>query len=270
MGRAKKNEPEGKAQETKVVDVKTTIRAEIDALVNERNECAEFGEHRAVKKKDKDIAEKVSSYNSRAEEDYFKTLLAKKNPLLEAAKMLRYEGIKASERKQDDGSTKMVVDKASRTIDPLTLHKKSEKGIGVDKGWNSHVEALNCILTARRAVELGIDPAEVIKNYKMAEEAIAIVDAFLRDDDPTKLDKNEFDKWLKEYIQDLVNKMTGVGEVTESMVNYLLSIYSRKSSKADLEVACSAHKYMRQYMLEICNAAATGNPFSISYKAKQR
>lgn len=268
MGRKKNDEQVQAVQEQAnvTVDMLTVIKSEIEALVSERNECAEFGEHKAVKKLDRKIAEKVGDYNTRAEKDCFDALLKEDNPMLAAAKMLKFVGIKASEKKQEDGSAKMVIEAASRAIDPLSLHKKSDDGIGIDKKWEDSVEALNCLLTMRRAVELGLSTDGIIKNYKMSDEALTKVEAYLQDDDPTKLDKNAFDGFLRSEVQDVVDKMTGVGEVTDKMVNYLLSIYSRKNTKAELSIACATHKYMRQYMLDICNAAATGNVFSVSYK----
>ena len=51
-------------------------------------------------------------------------------------------------------------------------------------------------------------------------------------------------------------------------VNFLLSVYSRKSRKA-LTVTCANHKYMRGYVMEICHRIVTGATYDIDFKMKK-
>ena len=48
-------------------------------------------------------------------------------------------------------------------------------------------------------------------------------------------------------------------------VNFLLSVYSRKSRKA-LTVSCANHKYLRGYIAEICHRIVTGKSYEVDYK----
>ena len=67
-------------------------------------------------------------------------------------------------------------------------------------------------------------------------------------------------------LQSVVNAMIGEEyKVLSHDVAFLTSVYSRKNRKA-LTVTCANHKYMRQYMAEICHRIVCGLRYDVEYK----
>ena len=74
---------------------------------------------------------------------------------------------------------------------------------------------------------------------------------------------------LLKTLQRIVTAMIGPEyKATSHDVNFLMSVYSRKSRKA-LTVACANHKYLRQYMMEVCNHIVTKTPYSVDYRKQK-
>ncbi len=48
-----------------------------------------------------------------------------------------------------------------------------------------------------------------------------------------------------------------------------MSVYSRKNRKA-LTVTCANHKYMRGYVMEICNRIITDKAYEVDYKKSNK
>ena len=120
------------------------------------------------------------------------------------------------------------------------------------------VEKFNMLLTAQKAVDLGINPKEINDSYAMSEIAKG-----------WDLGKNPASKTnILKTLRGIVTAMLGeefANKVTSHDVNFLLSVYSRKSRKA-LTVTCANHKYMRGYVMEICHRVVTDKGYEVDYK----
>lgn len=264
---AKKNESNQKTDYTKVKD---KAFAEIQKLVEKRNQALKAGAYNLISKEngiDDKIDEQVKLYTDAAEKEVFKTLSEKKKPFVEAAKMLTFTTVKVQEKKDDNKKPVTVINSIERAIDPKRLQDYVGSNIGASEQWVALIEKLNFLLTSRRAVELGIDPTTISQNYKMSEEADKITALLF---DAKKYDKATADDILKGDLETAINAMIGgKKEVPSVLVNYLLMIYTKKSNKEALKVACANHNKMRAYCMEICHAILTGKMPTIEYKIKK-
>lgn len=269
---AKKTITTKPATDNKAADPKKVILDELKKYVAEYNDAGDFAEFARMKKLDEQIAEKVSKYTEIREAETFAELLKAENPLKAAAEMLRFQTVKVKDEKLKTGGTVRVIDpEATKPIDALKLHNKAVDGIGVDKEWHYMIQRLNLELTARRAIELGLDPKKVRDSYAMDEVAKEF-EGFCEDKATGKGKELNFKKAnenLKANMQKCVDAMIGKGyTVTPQLVNYLLAIFTRKDNAKSLSVTAAKHQYMRQYMLEVCNAVMTGTEITLNYKAK--
>lgn len=201
----------------------------------------------------------VNKYTAISRDECFAALRATEDPMLEAVKQLVYPTIRIIDKDgKKDGSElpKTYIDDSEKFIDLLRLHKFIDGGIGADKQWAYRIEKLNFLLTAQKAVDLGIDPKSINDSYAMNDISKAI-----------DLGNNPTSKTnLLKTIQSIVTAMVGEGyKATSHDVNFLMSIYSRKNRKA-LTVTCANHKYMRQYMAEICHRIVFGKSYNLDYK----
>lgn len=243
-------------------------REAIDRLVQQRNESAEFSEFKVMKKLDEKISEELVKFSTASENECFRKLKACENPMLEACKVLRFDVLKVREQKQEGGAAILVVETVTKAIDPLRLHKQTRDGIGANKSWPIMVEKLNCLLTARKAAELGKNPKEVFDCYAMSDAA-KTYESFRTsgESDGSAYDKNAADERLLQDIQLMMNAMIGEGfTADDTMVNFLLSGYSRKDSKQSLSLTMATHKHLRQMLLELCGRAVTGIGYNLNYK----
>ena len=93
------------------------------------------------------------------------------NPMLTAVTTLSYVtiGVKDEQKGDDKVPVRAIVDK-ERQIDLLKLHKYCGK-IGANENWAHIAQKMNFLLTAQKAVDLGIDPKAVNDSYAMSEIA---------------------------------------------------------------------------------------------------
>jgi hypothetical protein len=205
----------------------------------------------------------VNKYTSIARTECFDALKATDNPMLEAVKQLTYPTIRIVDKpgKKDGEAPKTSIEDSEKSIDLLKLHKYvGGDGIGADKNWAYKVEKLNFLMTAQKAVDLGIDPKAVHDSYAMSEISRDI-----------NLGKTPTSKTnILKTVQAIVTAMVGEEyKATSHDVNFLMSVYSRKNRKA-LTVTCANHKYMRQYMAEICHRIVLGKSYALDFKAKRQ
>lgn len=209
------------------------------------------------------IEQAVNEHTSIARDECFKTLQASVDPMLEAVKQLTFPTIRIVDKKVgEDKYTKIPVsfiEDSEKAIDLLKLHKSVNGGIGKSKNWVSMIEKLNFLMTAQKAVDLGIDPKTINDSYAMSDIARQI-----------DMGKNPTSKTnILKTIQAIVTAMIGEEyKVTSHDVNFLMSVYSRKNRKA-LTVSCANHKYMRQYIMEICHRIVEGKSYALDYKQKR-
>lgn len=209
---------------------------------------------------DEQITDAVNEYTSYARDICFEECAAAPDPMLEAVKRLSFLTIGVKDVKA--GDNKIPVREAierERQIDLLKLNKYVTGGIGHDKKWPQMVEKFNLLLTCQKAQDLGIDPKSINDSYAMSELAKAI------DMGKSPTSKTNILKTLTGVVQAMIGDEY---KPVSHDVNFLLSVYSRKSRKA-LTVTCANHKYLRGYMMEICHRIIEGKSYEIDYKKAQ-
>ena len=246
---------------------KQAVYDEIARLVSKWNEAAEAGEYKTTHELEKDISNETKKYTELAWDECVSELRESEDPMKEAALRLTFNTIKVKPEEQEDGLPMMTIHGADKPIDSLALHKAIKGGIGANKKWHYMVEKLNMLLTCRRALELGINTDEINNSYAMSEQS-SKMDMFLTSHN--SFDKNAADDLLKQDIQKVINAMIGEGySVGNESIAYLLMIYQKKNNRKSLSVSCANHKYMRQYMLEICHECLSDEGFDIQFKKKK-
>lgn len=241
----------------KMAELKATAEEKVseynDAIQNKKDIASSL---------ENEITEAINEYTMYARTIAFDECLATDDPMREAVTRLTYQTIGVKDEKVGDGTAKLpvraIVTK-DRDIDLLKLHKKSKDGIGYDRKWNYMIEKLNFLLTAQKAVDLGINPKDIKDNYEMSDIS--------RDFD---MGKNPVSKTnLLKTLQMCITAMLGEGaKATSHDVNFLMSVYSRKG-KAALTVTCANHRYMRRYVAEICHRIVTDGNYKVDYRAKK-
>lgn len=232
------------------------LRAETEALVKDYNEAVQSGKFDEATKADSEMTEKINEYTGIVRDMCFADCKASGDPMLAAVRMLYFTtiGVKDTEEGDDKVPVRSVIDK-ERQIDLLKLDKFCG-GIGADKNWSHIAMKLNFLLTAQKCADLGIDPKSINDSYAMSEIA--------RQYD---MGKNPTSKTnLLKSLQAVVTAMLGDGyKATSHDVNFLLSVFSRKN-RAALTVTCANHRYMRNYLAEICHRIVTGKSYQVDYK----
>jgi len=237
---------------------KAELREKVEGLVKTYNDAVQNGKYDISYKVNEEITETVNEYTSIVRDECFETCASTDNPMIEAVKRLTFTSIGVKDSKVGDEKipVREVIEK-EREIDLLKLHKFVEGGIGADKKWHRIIEKINFLLTVQRAIDLGIKPKEINDSYAMSDIA--------RDIDMGKTPTSKTN--ILKTVQAAVIAMLGEGyKATSHDVNYLLSVYSRKSSKQALTVTVATHKRLRGYFMDICNHIITGNPYNIDYK----
>ena len=240
---------------------KAELRAKAEALTLEYNEAVQKGDFNEASKLNEAIEQAVNEHTAIARKECFDELKATDDPMLAAVRRLSFTTIKAKDTKVGEEKIPVrTIEECDKAIDLLKLHKEVPNGIGKDPKWASMIEKFNFLMTAQKAVDLGIDPKTLNDSYAMSEIARQI------DMGKTPTSKTN----LLKTVQAIVTAM--IGEEYKAVshdVNFLLSVYSRKNRKA-LTVSCANHKYMRQYMMEICHRIVEGKTYALDYKQIKR
>lgn len=244
--------------EAKKAMTKAELREKAEALVKEYNDHLQNGNYEESSKLNETIEQTVNEYTSIARGECFDALKASDNPMLEAVKQLTFPTIRVKDTKQGDEKIPVrVIEDIERPIDLLKLHKHvGGDGIGANKDWAYMVEKLNMLMTAQKCTDLGIDPKSVHDSYAMSEISKQI------DMGKTPTSKTNMLKTLNMVVQAMI------GEEYKAIshdVNFLMSVYSRKNRKA-LTVTCANHKYMRQYLAEICHRIVLGKKYEVEFR----
>lgn len=235
------------------------LRSDAEALVKDYNDAVQNGKSDDAIKADRAMTEKINEYTGIVRDMCFEDCKATEDPMLTAVRLLSYVtiGVKDEQKGDDRVPVRSIIEK-ERQIDLLKLHKYCGK-IGADENWFNIAQKMNFLLTAQKAVDLGIDPKAVNDSYAMSEIA--------RDFD---MGKNPVSKTnMLKTLQTVITSMLGDGyKATSHDVNFLMSIYAKKNRKA-LTVTCANHKYFRNYLAEICHRIVTGKSYEIEFKAKK-
>lgn len=243
--------------EEKKITTKAELREKAEKLVLEYNNAVQNGDFNAANKLNESIEQAVNEYTSIARGECFKEIAATDDPMLAAVKRLSFATIRAKDSKVGDEKIPVrSIEDSEKVIDLLKLHKTVSGGIGKDPKWAAMIEKLNFLMTAQKAVDLGINPKAINDSYAMSDIARQI------DLGKTPTSKTN----ILKTVQAIVTAMIGEEyKATSHDVNFLMSVYSRKNRKA-LTVSCANHRYMRQYMMEICHRIVEGKTYALDYK----
>lgn len=207
------------------------------------------------------LGEKVNEYTNAARTLAFEDCKATENPMLKAVTDLTYKTIAARDVQKDDGDKFPICEideDVVRPIDLLKLHQYCD-GVGADQNWPHIAQKMNFLLTAQKAVDLGIDPKEVNDSYEMSN----IARGFDMGKNPTSKTN------LLKTLQTVVFAMLGEGYKAKSHdVNFLMSVYARKSRKA-LTVSCANQRNFCRYLAEICHRIVTDGSYTMEYTKKK-
>ena len=235
------------------------LRSEAEALVKDYNEAIQNGKFEDATKAESAAIEKINEYTGVVRDMCFEDCKNTDNPMLAAVQTLSYVtiGVKDEQKGDDKVPVRSIVDK-ERQIDLLKLHKYCGS-IGADENWVHIAQKLNFLLTAQKAVALGLNPKDVHDSYAMSE----IARQFDMGKNPTSKTN------LLKSLQAVVSAMLGADyKATSHDVNYLMSVYSRKNRKA-LTVTCANHRYFRNYLAEVCHRIVTGKSYELDFKTKK-
>ena len=225
------------------------LRSEAEALVRDYNEAIQNGKFEDATKAESSATEKIC----------FEDCKNTENPMLTAVQTLSYVtiGVKDEQKGDDKVPVRSIVDK-ERQIDLLKLHKYCGS-IGADENWMHIAQKMNFLLTAQKAVDLGLDIKAVNDSYAMSE----IARQFDMGKNPTSKTN------LLKTLQTVISAMLGEGyKATSHDVNFLMSVYSKKNRKA-LVVSCANHRNFRNYLAEVCHRIVTGKSYELDYKMKK-
>ncbi len=238
---------------------KEVIRKKAEALCIHYNSAISEENYRLAREIEVEIDNAVKGYNERSRLDTFEEIRTTEDPMLEAVKRRTYPTIRAKDVRHDDITVREIED-TTKPIDLLKLHNSKTGGIGKDKTWRYKVEKFNLLLTLHRAVELGIttkrEIEDISNSYAMSDMAKKL------EMGKTPTSKTQILKALEEVITSMIGEEY---KPTSHDVNYLLSIYARKSRK-ELTVAVANHRYLRNYIAEICHRIVLDKNYAVEYK----
>lgn len=257
-------------------ETKETLKAEVKRLVDKWNESNEFGEYKRMKALEAKISEAVEKYNAECERECFRELETEDDPM-KAVALVQCFGVmsvKVKKKKGVDGKptgeTEMQMGDGIQRIDPYRLHKFVDGGIGADKLWVYKVERLNMLFTAYQAARthaIGTDGKNL--DFQTIRDTIAMSEES-RKLSLSREDERQNEETLLENTQAVLTAMLGEGyTATPQMVEYLIICHT-KGGRDPMTFVCSNKRTMRQYMLDCCHAAITGDAFIIDYKKRRK
>lgn len=235
------------------------LRDKVDELTKEYNEAVMDGNVTKTIQLNEDTEKAVNEYTSIVRDMCFAECKATPDPMLTAVTMLHFKTIGVKDEKNDGEKfpTRKVIDK-ERVINLKALDTYCG-GIGADKNWMHICQKMNFLLTAQKAVDLGIDPKSVNDSYAMSE----IARGFDMGKNPTSKTN------LLKTLQTVISAMLGEGyKATSHDVNFLMSVYSKKNRKA-LTVTCANHRNFQNYLAEVCHRIVTGKSYGIEFRRKK-
>lgn len=236
------------------------LRLETGTLVKDYNEAIRNNKFEEATKADKEMTEKINEYTGVARDMCFEECKNTENPMLTAIKILTYTTIAVKDKKKDEEKfpTRVIEDR-EKNIDLLKLDKYCD-GIGANENWIPIVQKMNCLMTAQKCADLGLDPRVVNDSYAMNEIARGY-----------DMGKNPTSKTnLLKTLQTVITAMIGDEyKATSHDVNFLISVYAKKSRRA-LTVTCANHKALCGYLAEICHRIVANKSYDVEYKRNSK
>jgi len=224
----------------------------------------------------KNMDDAIGEYNALAKQKCYAECLAAEDPMIEAVTRLAYDGLKATEKEDEDGVKTCTIETKSINIDLKAIHDKNKAngGIGQDKQWPYMVERLNVLMTYRVYTEIGLDPVAKLGDTIEVSEITKSIDLGKT---PTS------NKQLLNQLRTIITAMIGEGpdlgkdesgkelgcayKVISHDVNYLWSIYTKASNDRFSKVVCPNHNTFRRYIMNVCHHLVTGKPYEAISKA---
>lgn len=248
----------------------TTIDVSVESAVEKYNELAETESAKEHDKRLAEITENCNEFHSLMKKVVFSDCAASGNAMLSAATRLNYDtiGTKFEKIDSDGDDKKLVVIKRTRDIDIMSLHKYVDGGIGNDKNWHYAIERLNCLLTLKACVDLGIDAKTINDSYEINEAAKAyrFAEEFVPDGSKKKPKNPISNGSILNTVNEIVHMMIGNDyNASNKDVRFLNECYSKKSKKA-LTISVCNNKQLRQLMLEICHRIITDKDYVVESK----
>ena len=264
------------------VNNQATLLAGIRANVQEYNSA--YGEKRfddasSINAK---IEKDVDEYNSIAQMLCFDELSKAEDPMKAACLTLHFPiiGIKDTMIGDEVKILKRVVigdpDAEDATpkykqIDLLKLQKyvkdRGGRGIGHEANWNNQAERLNLLFALDCAVEIGKGQEfinEMSDCYAIKDASREIDFGVKNPKAGTPISNTGLLKAVKAVITAMIGEEFG-GKVLTHDVRFL-KICSAKKSRKELTVQCANSRYMRGYLMEICNRIMTDGVYDVDYK----
>lgn len=244
------------AEATKMITKKEELHKKAEGLAKKYNNAIQNGDFNTAAKINTEIEQAVNEYTNIARNECFARLQAAEDPMLAAIKELSFVTIRSRDTKVGDEKIPVrVIENSEKSIDLLKLHKDAANGIGKNKNWAAMIEKLNFLLTAQKAVELGINPKSINDSYAMSDIARRI------DMGKTPTSNTNILKTLQAIVTAMIGEEY---KATSRDVKFLYSVYSRKN-RAALTVSCANHKNMRQYIMEICHRIVEKKTYALNH-----
>ena len=204
-----------------------------------------------------EIDDIASEYTGTSRQICFEACKNSGDPMMAAVKRLTFTTIRAV-YKAPEGELieKCSIDEIEKPIALDALHKYCD-GIGKDKKWIFYAQKLNLLLTVQKAKDLGVDPKSINDSYAIAEIAREI------DMGKTPTSKTNMLKTLQMVVTAMVGEEF---KATSHDVNYLLTIWAKKSSKKALTVQAARHRSMYGFLMEICHRIVLSKVYDIEVK----
>lgn len=158
-----------------------------------------------------------------------------------------------------------------KQIDLLKLQKyvkdREGHGIGHEANWNNQVERLNLLFALDCAVEIGKGQEfinEMSECYAVKDASREIDFGVKNPKAGTPISNTGLLKAVKAVVTAMIGEEFG-GKVMTHDVRFL-KICSAKKSRKELAIQCANHRYMRGYLMEVCNRVMTGGIYDVDYK----
>lgn len=251
------------------------LKASVETQVQEYN--AAYGDKKF------DEAAKINAATEKAIEEHnsitqmlcFEDCLAAADPMIAACLKLTYPVIAVKDTFEGEGEIKVlkriVVSDKEKQIDLIKLEKFSKDrqrgSIGHDPKWNNMVERLNLLFAMDCAVEIG-KGEEFIKEMHdcyAIKEASREIDFKVKDPKAgTPISNTSLLKAVSATVTAMIGEDFGKRTLTHDV--RFLKIASAKKSRKALTIQCANHKFMRGYLMEVCNRIMTDGKYDVEYK----
>ena len=241
------------------------IKSEADELCKQWNEAQMntkmMGRYEALAKLSDEIEKKCKAYNELSQKVCFEEVLMSPNPVAEAAIRYTYEVVRPVDGKIKEYKIPVKsINEGAKAISLIALNKKSDEGIGIDKGWYQTLEKLNKMLALRQAERMGCPP-ERIKEIDDSYNMKNVVK--LLDEGKNPCSNNQLNKVLHTLIHQLLGDEYNPNKYD---LNVLFDHFGKLSNKNQLVSACSKPNKTADVVLRICGRILKEDKWDVEFK----